>query len=38
MFKNNNFNVFCFSSDLVIFQHHDMQFDQLIASVLILIF
>lgn len=34
----NNFNVFCYFNDLVIFQHYDIQFDQLITGILILIF
>lgn len=37
MLKKNNFNVFCYFNDLVIFQH-DIQFDELIAAILILIF
>lgn len=38
MLKKKNFNVFCYFNDLVIFQHDDIQFDELIAAILILIF
>lgn len=35
--KQNNFNVFCYFNDLVIFQHN-IELDQLITGILILIF
>lgn len=34
----NNFNVFYYFNDLVIFQNCDIQFDQFITGILILIF